>query len=105
MLNKTIQKGFLSLILLFTAVVTVISVAQNVNAKDAIPLVNLDQALQTSGLTQQGSNPIKPLKNVNGMVLLANSEGDLVGHITSETNGAATLKLLGLKPQLISTPR
>ena len=105
MFNETIHKGFLSLVLLFTAAVTVISAAKNVNAKDAIPLVTLDQALQTSGLTQQGANPIKPLRNVNGMVLLANSEGDLVGHITGETKGTATLTLLGLNPQLISIAR
>jgi|GEM_PF-5319087 hypothetical protein len=105
MFNGTIHKGFLLLILLFSAAVAVISVAQNVNAKDATPLVNLDQALQTSGLTQQGTNPIKPLKNINGVVLLANSEGDLVGHITGETEGTATLKLLGLNPQLISIAR
>jgi hypothetical protein len=105
MFNETIHKGFLSLILLFTAAVIVINVAQNVNAKDALPIVDLDQALQASGLTQRGANPIKPLKNVNGMVLLANSEGDIVGHITGETKGAATLKLLGLNPQLISIAR
>ena len=105
MFNGTIHKGFLLLILLFSAAVAVISAAQNVNAKDATPLVNLDQALQTSGLTQQGTNPIKPLKNINGVVLLANSEGDLVGHITGETEGTATLKLLGLNPQLISIAR
>ena len=105
MFNGTTHKGFLLLILLFSAAVAVISVAQNVNAKDATPLVNLDQALQTSGLTQQGTNPIKPLKNINGVVLLANSEGDLVGHITGETEGTATLKLLGLNPQLISIAR
>jgi hypothetical protein len=102
MFNETIHKGFLSLILLFTAAVIVINVAQNVNAKDALPIANLDQVLQASGLTQRGANAIKPLKNVNGMVLLANSEGDIVGHITSETKGTATLTLLGLNPQLIS---
>jgi len=34
--------------------------------------------------------------------LLANSEGDLVGHITDDARGATTLRLLGQEPQVIS---
>jgi len=118
MLEKTIQKTFLLLFLLAAAAAIVISISQNVNATDskvnvkalqqaasnAVP-ASLDEVIKASGLTLGGTNPIKPLRNVSGMVLLANVEGDLVGHITDETNDTATLKLLGLKPQLISIAR
>jgi hypothetical protein len=115
MLEKTIQKTFLLLFLLVMTAAILVSLSQPASASDSVvptkvlpqavsnrALMNFDEAIQASGLTLGGANPIKPLKSVDGMVLLANSEGDLVGHITDDARGAATLRLLGQEPQVIS---
>jgi hypothetical protein len=115
MLEKTIQKTFLLLFLLVITAAILVSLSQQVSAGDSVvpakvlpqaasnrALMNFDEAIQASGLTLGGANPIKPLKSVEGMVLLANSEGDLVGQITDDARGATTLRLLGQEPQVIS---
>jgi hypothetical protein len=118
MLEQTVQKIFLLFFLLVAAAAVAIGFSQNVNATDsmasakAMPQVasntgpaSLDELIQASGLSQGGANPIKPLRNINGMVLLANSEGDMVGHVVTDASGTFTLKLLGQLPLQVSALR
>ncbi len=64
----------------------------------------LNDALAAAGLNLDGNNPITALPPVNGMVILANADGDIVGSIdvsNAGSGGTANLQIIGQPPQVV----
>ncbi len=64
----------------------------------------LNDALAAAGLNLDGNNPITALPPVNGMVILANADGDIVGTIdvsNAGSGGTANLQIIGQPPQVV----
>jgi hypothetical protein len=64
----------------------------------------LNDALAAAGLNLDGNNPITALPPVNGMVILANADGDIVGTVdvsNAGSGGTANIQINGQPPQVV----